>query len=151
MSGSDQYRPSNRIEVVQVHQEFVNVPVRKYVGMEHDEKRAAASARTLRNQDIAEQDWREQVQDALLKPAYTGPVGTKRKPERMPSREEVGSVVIEHVVSEDTNMRKAEKALAARKAKQQQAREALAQIHQDQVREANMHDLGFGARTGVYL
>lgn len=195
MSGTDEYRPSKRIEVVQVRQEFVNVPVRKYVGMEHDEKRAAASARVLHNADAAEQDWREQIADALLTPEYTGPVGTRRnKAEHTHSidclggegREvrlstceygckvydtkcgelifhssvyghmtysvEVAPVTkVEHVAPKDARMLKREKALAARKQAQQQARAAAARIREDERREREMRDLGFGSRTGISL
>jgi hypothetical protein len=93
MSGTDKYRASTRVEVVQVHQEFVNVPVRTYVNMERNDKRQQVEARVRHNQEVADLDMREQVRDVLFSAPYTGPVGTHRPDTSfasyLPSRSEV--------------------------------------------------------------
>lgn len=50
---------------------------RRSVQRERKDKRVATQARVLHNKAVADLDMREQVQDALFTPAYTGPVGTR--------------------------------------------------------------------------
>lgn len=160
MSRSDQFRPSNRVETVQIHQEFVNIPVRRYVNDEQAAKREKALHRTLHNRNIAEQDMREQVRDALYTPAYTGPVGTHRKGEdTMPSREEVyGSatepdlqhierVHIEHVLYNKRPVAQIEKDAIRLLARQRYA----SRLRAEELAERSARELGFGGREGVYV
>lgn len=121
---------------------LVNNEARREVQRNHEDKRANAEARVLRNREVADLDMREQVRDALYSAPYEGPVGTRVQDTPVPDCE---SVTIEPVVPTHKTVRKTEQEL---REEIRRVRASRMRDEQDIERIAREH--GFGQRmSGV--